>query len=61
MDVGHVLEEGGAVTIALLKLVDATAGVFPPLKGATGVTLNIAEMVMVRLRRVLDSEALRNH
>jgi hypothetical protein len=46
----QVLEGGGEAALILLKLTEASAGAFPPLKAAAGGALYIADMVMVRHR-----------
>jgi hypothetical protein len=46
----HFLEQGGEAALALLKLTDASADAFPPLKAAASGALYIADMVMVRHR-----------
>jgi hypothetical protein len=49
MSLNGVFDAGGEAGLALLKLVHATADVFPPLKAAVGGALHIAELVTVRL------------
>jgi hypothetical protein len=46
----QVLEAGGEAALVLLKLTDASANAFPPLKAAASGALYIADMVMVRHR-----------
>ncbi len=44
-----VINEGGEVMFALLRLTEASAGVFPPLKSAAAGALHIVNLVKVCL------------